>query len=214
MVITDEDVLLIEQLTGCLSLKKIADKFDCKVSDIKQALKLKSGRTSKADRIRKLHADGHSRTECALIVGCNRALVCYALGPENSQSVISAGMQFGKLTVTGNADATSSRIKRYQCACECGKTHIARHDLLISGKTKSCGCFKGRFRAAALYLVNHDKTFTPKPKGRPVKTDLGAVAECHRLISQGGLSLLAAIEKTGLNISAYYRHKNTATKQT
>lgn len=140
MAIAAEDVLLIEQLVGCLSLNKIADKFDCAVSDIKQALKLKSGRVSKADRIRKLHTDGYSRAECALIVGCNRALVCYALGPENTQPVISAGMQFGKLTVKGDADATASRIKRYQCACECGKSRVVRHDHLRSGKVKSCGC--------------------------------------------------------------------------
>lgn len=213
MAITNEDVLLIEQLTDCLSIKQIADKFDCKVSDIKQALKLKSGRVSKADRIRKLHADGYSRTECALIVGCNRALVCYALGPENSQPFISAGMQFGKLTVTGNAGATESRIKRYQCACECGKVHIARHDLLMAGKTRSCGCFKGRFRTAALYLVNHNKTFTPKPKGRPVKADLSSFAECRRLISQDGLTVMAAIKKTGLTVYSYYKQKNRSSKQ-
>jgi len=211
--LTAEDASLIEQLIDSLSLKQIADKFDCTVKDIKQVLKLKSGRVSKTDKIRKLYAEGRSRAECAAIVGCNNAMVCYALGAKNAPPAISAGMRFAKLVVVGNAEPTKSRIKRYECLCDCGKAHIARHDLLMSGKSKSCGCFKGEFRVMALNLVSRkDKVFN-NAKGRPLKTSAESVKECYRLISEAGLSVTEALTKTGLNISAYYRHRNNVLKE-
>jgi hypothetical protein len=208
--LTNEDVSLIEQLIGCISMKQIADKFECTVSEIKQTMKLKSGKVSKADKVRKLHAEGRSRGDCAAIVGCSKNLVCYALGAKDAPPVISAGMRFSKLTVTGNAEPTKSRIKRYQCLCDCGKRHVARHDLLMSGKVRSCGCFKGEFRVMALNLVSRSKRVFSGARGRPLKADYAAIRECHRLISADGLSVAMAAKKAGINISAYYRHRDYA----
>lgn len=60
------------------------------------------------------------------------------------------GMRFGKLVVTGEAEAIydkrGRRIKRWYCNCDCGtKNKIIREGNLLSNGTKSCGCNKGQF---------------------------------------------------------------------
>ena len=54
------------------------------------------------------------------------------------------GKKFGRLTVIGLSRKTQ---KKYYvlCRCECGNTkEIATSDL-ISGRTKSCGCYAKEF---------------------------------------------------------------------
>lgn len=59
------------------------------------------------------------------------------------------GEKYGRLTVVGRAENLVSsdeslrpgrRLSMWRCTCECGRQKIARHDHIVSGATKSCGC--------------------------------------------------------------------------
>lgn len=50
------------------------------------------------------------------------------------------GNKFGRLTVMSFAGTSSGR-SRWDCRCDCGNTIIVVGGSLISGNTKSCGCF-------------------------------------------------------------------------
>lgn len=58
-----------------------------------------------------------------------------------------SGKTFNMLTVIDRGDdyihKTGSRIIRYNCVCACGNKCLVRSHNLKSGKTKSCGCFRG-----------------------------------------------------------------------
>jgi hypothetical protein len=49
------------------------------------------------------------------------------------------------LTIIEELPANGNRRdKRIRCLCHCGKETIVRKDLFMSGKTKSCGCGRGK----------------------------------------------------------------------
>ena len=56
------------------------------------------------------------------------------------------GQRFGKLTVLSRAEDIISKNGRkyiaWNCKCDCGNEHIVKQELLISGRTKSCGCLQ------------------------------------------------------------------------
>ena len=208
MALLAEDLTLIRQLLDSLPIFDVAKKFDCTVSDIRNALGIR--RNSKAEKIRELIAKGKSRSECAKIVGCHPKHVIYAIGAANAPPVISVGMTFSHLTVIDNAEPTKTRIKRYLCLCDCGSRHIARHDCLMSGKTKSCGCKKGKLRCAALDFVNREKRNFNLVRGRPVKVNFADVRQCYKLIKEEGLTVSDAVKSVGIKVSTYYRHLKKA----
>lgn len=55
------------------------------------------------------------------------------------------GQKFNRLLVIGNAERYISpsghRMKRWLCRCDCGKKIAVTTNHLISGHTKSCGCY-------------------------------------------------------------------------
>lgn len=54
------------------------------------------------------------------------------------------GTKFGRLEFTGNVrrvDKGSYVVTEYECLCECGNTGFYARGNLMSGHTKSCGCF-------------------------------------------------------------------------
>jgi hypothetical protein len=51
------------------------------------------------------------------------------------------GHVYGRLTVLGRAPRTKGR-ECWRCQCKCGNVTATRVDRLISGNTKSCGCFR------------------------------------------------------------------------
>lgn len=62
------------------------------------------------------------------------------------------GQRFGKLVVLKEAPSQKrkdkkGRKKMWECICDCGNKTITLQELLVSGKTRSCGC----------YVVEHGK---------------------------------------------------------
>lgn len=51
--------------------------------------------------------------------------------------------KFGKLTVLRFNEELSITKTMYDCICECGNHKTVGRNLLVKGKTKSCGCAKG-----------------------------------------------------------------------
>lgn len=52
------------------------------------------------------------------------------------------GQEFGKLKVLSMAGRNNHRNVTWVCACSCGVQTIVSSRSLISGRTKSCGCFQ------------------------------------------------------------------------
>lgn len=52
------------------------------------------------------------------------------------------GRKFGRLTVIENAGRDRHRCVLWRCRCECGCETIVTSSHLISGFTKSCGCYR------------------------------------------------------------------------
>ncbi len=51
------------------------------------------------------------------------------------------GKEFGKLTVIKDTEKRKNRRPVYLCLCKCGKEVEVNGKYLLSGDTKSCGCF-------------------------------------------------------------------------
>lgn len=64
------------------------------------------------------------------------------------------GRVFGRLTVLGRDADRPSHNNYWLCQCSCGNLSVARHDHLIEGHHRSCGCL--RDEAAARRRVPHE----------------------------------------------------------
>lgn len=51
------------------------------------------------------------------------------------------GKKYNRLTVISFLGAIDY-VARWECKCDCGKIVRVRSDVLQSGRTKSCGCYK------------------------------------------------------------------------
>ena len=56
------------------------------------------------------------------------------------RNLMKVGERYGKLIVVAPAGSTPSRIKLWQCDCDCGGAKVVRTDHLRTGHTVSCGC--------------------------------------------------------------------------
>ena len=52
------------------------------------------------------------------------------------------GQKFGKLTVIRPTEERKNGGVVWECKCDCGNTAFVNNDSLVSGKTKSCGCYR------------------------------------------------------------------------
>jgi hypothetical protein len=84
-----------------------------------------------------------------------------------SQHIEMIGRQFGRLAVIAAAapafksDGRSRR--RYVCRCQCGVEKVITGELLRSGNTQSCGCFR-KEEMKRLHTKHGDTTFRgPQP---------------------------------------------------
>jgi hypothetical protein len=55
---------------------------------------------------------------------------------------IKPGDKFGRLAVVKRLESSAHGNSRYLCLCDCGKQRDVRASALVSGLTKSCGCFR------------------------------------------------------------------------
>ncbi|MCD7778445.1 MAG: transcriptional regulator [Clostridiales bacterium] len=62
------------------------------------------------------------------------------------------GKHFGRLTVTSYAGKRNG-MHRWKCICSCGNETVGGQTLLLSGKTKSCGCIKANIYKDNLKLI-------------------------------------------------------------
>lgn len=77
------------------------------------------------------------------------------------------GQSFGRLIVMDFAGVDEKRNKLWLCKCSCGGVKLVKHQYLIAGKTRSCGCLKREHqwqpraaksdlaRVEALFLLNY-----------------------------------------------------------
>jgi hypothetical protein len=59
-----------------------------------------------------------------------------------------AGQSVGNLTVIERVRESEGGKAKWRCLCGCGKETVVTGDRLRRGRTKSCGCWKGRHRDA------------------------------------------------------------------
>ena len=76
-----------------------------------------------------------------LVTGHVRSCGCLSRDTRNSRADDLMGRRFGRLTVIGRTD-NQTGIRRWICACECGKETLVRTGVLNAGTTKSCGCLR------------------------------------------------------------------------
>ena len=74
----------------------------------------------------------------ALTSGHTTSCGCKPTGPKRIDIV---GMIFGRLTVEAYAGGDSHRGTLWLCCCLCGNKVTVRKGALLSGRTKSCGCY-------------------------------------------------------------------------
>lgn len=75
---------------------------------------------------------------------------CGCLGHPERKDLV--GRRFGRLTVTAYAGKWDG-MHRWRCLCDCGKETVVGNALLLSGKTKSCGCLRSETYRGNLKLI-------------------------------------------------------------
>lgn len=63
------------------------------------------------------------------------------------------GRRFGRLTVIKKSGKSKSGEIRWHCKCDCGREIVTQANNLISGASKSCGCWKHE-KLAALHTTH------------------------------------------------------------
>jgi len=72
------------------------------------------------------------------------------------------GKRFGRLLVIRRADATGRPT--WLCQCDCGRSHQVKSNVLISGDSTSCGCFKREQFTATQRRTTHGCRYTTEYK--------------------------------------------------
>lgn len=81
---------------------------------------------------------------------------CITAEKNKSRANNLVGKRFGRLTVV---KLHSDAVKGYEweCVCDCGRTKIAKGNLLVTGKTKSCGCLASHSRTQKRGKLSKDE---------------------------------------------------------
>jgi hypothetical protein len=81
------------------------------------------------------------------------------------------GQKFNYLTVLKRVENTKKGQARWECKCKCGKTLIVRSTDLLSGHTRSCGCWRTELntihnssnnRLYHVYMGMKERCYNPK----------------------------------------------------
>lgn len=73
-------------------------------------------------------------------------------------NLLSSGSIYGRWTVIGGLSRSKDRRAGYLCRCQCGVERIVAHRYLVSGSSRSCGCFS---RDLASSRASHGKSKSP-----------------------------------------------------
>ena len=68
--------------------------------------------------------------------------------------VLNPGEKFNRLTVIEHHHTDKRWRKHYLCRCNCGNEKIIQGSLLVTGNTKSCGCYGRESRKLRNFLPN------------------------------------------------------------
>ncbi len=79
-----------------------------------------------------------------------RTKSCGCLGRPEVKDL--TGRRFGRLTVTAYAGKEGG-VHRWRCICDCGEETVVSHSMLLSSKTKSCGCLQAEIHRENLKLI-------------------------------------------------------------
>lgn len=118
---------------------------------------------------------------------------CYRReGISKAQTNDLTGQQFGMLTVLYRADNRNGRVM-WHCLCECGNENDVAASCLVSGATRSCGCYFLQTHEPIINMVGH--TFgtlyveSCAGQGSDGRTKLNCVCECgaHKIVDGWGL---------------------------
>src|SRR5579859_4153456 len=81
------------------------------------------------------------------------------------------GKKFGRLTALSYVRSTPQGMSIWEFLCDCGETVVMKHDSVLSGHTKSCGCFgresrikHGKSRTLEYHRVAHRKWAAANPE--------------------------------------------------
>lgn len=77
-----------------------------------------------------------------LLAGKSKSCGCYSAQLAKKRIHDLTGKVFGQLTVLEREPTTQDGRVCWLCACSCGNTCVVKSNLLVAGKTKSCGCLK------------------------------------------------------------------------
>lgn len=87
--------------------------------------------------------------------GCYRLTKAAELAPSRRMRHVHVGDVYGRLTVT-NADVRNAIV----CDCACGNTHTVLASSLVTGNTKSCGCWRSDMWSATLKRAHAERGHT------------------------------------------------------
>lgn len=121
------------------------------------------------------------------------------------KSVDLTGQRFGMLTVIEKAES-KNQMAYWLCKCDCGKTTTVRTAYLKSGKTKSCGCLKGK--ATDLTGQRFGRLIAIEPAGRASDRQLKWRCKCD---CGNEKIIIGASLKAGLTKSCGCLNKETPT---
>lgn len=91
-----------------------------------------------------------------------------------------SGAVFGRLTVIGRVGANGRVGHQVRCLCSCGKECIRRIGGMVSGRTKSCGCWQKEITAKNNRKNSPHKGMAVSKEWAPVyRTWVGIIRRCY-----------------------------------
>lgn len=67
-----------------------------------------------------------------------------------TKQALRIGKRYGRLTITKENKKIGGKDTIYECICDCGNIHLVRYKNLMSGQTRSCGCYRSEIRKKAM----------------------------------------------------------------
>lgn len=124
------------------------------------------------------------------------------------------GQRFGKVIVQKFIKTNSNHKSVWLCVCDCGKSFDALGTNLISGKTKSCGCLRGKQRIDYSKYVGKRFGKLVVLERKDINNKYKCLCDCGNIvfISPGNLSYTKScgcsrIKATGIDRLFFYYEK-------